>query len=128
MATINISSGGIDTKLIRQAAELTNRRATEKADEPSQREPLATHANEEPAQTISIDDLHNMVVEIQESLDNTSAEPLKVAFRMDERAEGFVIQIRDENGELVRQFPPEKVLNLRSKLDELSGMVIDEMT
>ena len=128
MATFSISSGGIDTKLIRQTAELTTQPAPPKADEPSQRQPMATKSHDEPTRSVSIDDLRNMVLEIQESLDSTSYKPLKVGFRMDERTEGFVIEIRNENGELVRQFPPEKVLNLRSKLDELSGMVIDEMT
>ena len=128
MATFSISSGGIDTKLIRQTAELTTRPVPKTADEPSQRQPMGTKTKPEVPHSISIDDLHNMVAEIQESLDNTSHKPLRVGFRMDERTEGFVIEIRNENGELVRQFPPEKVLNLRSKLDELSGMVVDEMT
>ena len=127
MATFSISSGGIDTNLIRQTAELT-RPTSNKADEPSQRQPMATNFDDETPHSISIDDLRNMVTEIQENLNNTSHKPLKVGFRMDERTEGFVIEIRNENGELVKQFPPEKVLNLRSKLDELSGMVIDEMT
>lgn len=128
MATFSISSGGLDTKLIRQTAELANRPAPENADEPSQRQPMATKSHDEIPHSVSIDDLRNLVTEIQENLNNTSHKPLKVGFRMDERTEGFVIEIRNESGDLVRQFPPEKLLNLRSKLDELSGMVIDEMT
>ena len=40
----------------------------------------------------------------------------------------FIIEVRNREGEVVRQFPPENLLNLARKLDDLSGMVIDELT
>lgn len=65
---------------------------------------------------------------VQETLNKVAPPPHEVSFRLDETLSGFVIEIRNPDGTVVRQYPPEKLLNLRRVLDELSGMVIDEMT
>lgn len=65
---------------------------------------------------------------VQEVLQRAVPAPHKITFRRDEKTKNFVIEVRNPDGSLVRQYPPEKMLNLRRKLDELSGMVIDEMT
>ena len=66
--------------------------------------------------------------QVQETLSKVAPRPHEVAFRLDADSNGFVIEIRNPDGTLLRQYPPEKLLNLRRRLDELSGMVIDEMT
>ena len=66
--------------------------------------------------------------QIQEALNRMAPAPYQIEFRRDEATNGFVIELRNPDGSLIRQYPPEKLLNLRRKLDELSGMVIDEMT
>ena len=53
--------------------------------------------------------------------------PQKVSIRIDEEVDQYIIEIKDSQGNVVKQFPPEKVLNLHKKLADLSGMVIDEM-
>ncbi|MBK7671592.1 MAG: flagellar protein FlaG [bacterium] len=68
------------------------------------------------------------VHQVQEALQKLVPEPHSITFRQDEATHGFVIEVRNPDGSVVRQYPPEKLLNLRRKLDELSGMVIDEMT
>lgn len=65
---------------------------------------------------------------VEETLNKVAPKPHEVAFRVDETTNGFVLEIRNPDGTVVRQYPPEKLLNLRRRLDELSGMVIDEMT
>jgi len=79
-----------------------------------------------------LDDDHaamtQMVAQMQKAIAGTAAAPHTVAFRQDDSSNDFVIEIRDPHGKLIKQFPPEKVLNLRNKLDELTGMVIDQMT
>jgi flagellar protein FlaG len=65
---------------------------------------------------------------VQETISRVAPRPHEVIFRLDEASNGFVIEIRNPDGSVVRQYPPEKLLNLRRRLDELSGMVIDEMT
>ena len=72
--------------------------------------------------------LRSLVKDLQEAIDEASAEPHDVGFRQDPGTETFVIEIRTPDGELIKQFPPEFVLNLKQKLDELSGMVVDELS
>ncbi|MFN2369863.1 MAG: flagellar protein FlaG [Candidatus Krumholzibacteriia bacterium] len=39
-----------------------------------------------------------------------------------------MILIKDAQGEVIKQFPPEKILNLNQKMDDLVGIIIDEAT
>lgn len=68
------------------------------------------------------------IEQVQEVLDRVAPAPHKVTFRRDDTTNGFVIEVRNPDGSMIRQYPPEKLLNLRRKLDEMSGMVIDQMT
>ena len=72
--------------------------------------------------------LQELVDKLQANIDQVSADPYQVGFRMDDQTDETIIEIKDPDGRVVKQFPPEKVLNLQHKLDELSGMVIDRMT
>lgn len=69
-----------------------------------------------------------LVRQVQEALDKAAPSSHHVSFRRDEATNSFVIEIRDPDGSTVRQYPPEKLLNLRRNLVELSGMVIDKVT
>lgn len=65
---------------------------------------------------------------LKKTMAKYSIDPHEVGFRRDPATDDVVIEIRNPEGELLKQFPPEKVLNLHRKLDELSGIVIDRMT
>lgn len=78
--------------------------------------------------TIDPETARKFAQQVQEALDRVAPRPHEVVFRRDESTNGFVVEVRNPDGSVVRQYPPEKLLNLRRKLDELSGMVIDEMT
>lgn len=126
MATISITQGGIDTRLTNRPTDSAPRPAEAVAPHP--RTPSGAESAPAAPPPPTPLEMSQMAAEMQETLNAASQEPLSVAFREDERSSGFVIEIRNEAGDVVRQFPPEKVLNLRGRLDELSGMVIDEMT
>lgn len=79
------------------------------------------------ANPITESEVRNLVASFQETIDKAAADPHTIGFRQDFQSNSFVIEIKDKDGNLVKQFPPEKVLNQQRKLDELSGMVIDEM-
>ncbi len=76
----------------------------------------------------SPEEMQELVNDLQETIAKASKDQYNVGFREDERTASYVIEIKDKDGKVVRQFPPEKVLNSQEKLDEMSGMVIDEMT
>jgi uncharacterized FlaG/YvyC family protein len=71
--------------------------------------------------------LRELVRGLQESIDRATKDQYEVGFRQDSSTGTSIIEIKDKEGHLIKQFPPEKVLNLQRKMDELSGMVIDEM-
>ena len=79
------------------------------------------------ANSASYEEAQAVVEKLQNRIDEISADPHKVSIRTDEETKRYIIQIQDPEGNVVKQFPPEKVLNLHQKLDDLSGMVIDEM-
>lgn len=72
-------------------------------------------------------DMEDARGQLQEALQRAGLDH-RVGFRVDEGTGATVVEIRDLEGRLVRQFPPEKLLNLREKLADLSGMVVDRAT
>ncbi len=75
----------------------------------------------------SYEETREVAQKLQSRIDELASDPHQVEIHTDESTNEFVIEIKDPEGKVVKQFPPEKVLNLREKLDDLSGMVIDEM-
>lgn len=98
------------------------------AREPAPAAPETVTVHEAAAPVIDPDAAREFARQVQQELERLAPAPHEIAFRRDESTNGFVIEVRDPDGSLVRQYPQEKLLNLRRKLDELSGMVIDEMT
>jgi len=78
--------------------------------------------------TLAEEQVRELVEHIQENIDKAVNQAHSVGFRFDDRIEDFVIEIHDEQGDLVKQYPPEIVLNLHQKMAELTGMVVDERT
>ncbi len=64
---------------------------------------------------------------LQSRLDEVAATLHQVSIHTDEETKQYIIEIQDPEGNVVKRFPPEKILNLYQRLDDLSGMVIDEM-
>ncbi len=64
---------------------------------------------------------------LQSRLDELAEDQHKVAIHTDKESKQFIIEIQDPEGKVVKQFPQEKILNLHQKMDDLPGMVIDEM-
>ncbi len=51
--------------------------------------------------------------------------PPNTRLRVDEESNQIVAQILDENNEVVRQIPPEALLELSSKFNRLEGLLFD---
>ncbi len=82
-------------------------------------------AGDEPQQ-FTAEDLEAAVEEIQVRMDSIGSK-LNFGLSKDERADGLVIQITDKtNGELIKQFPSEEVLQLQEKLNDLVGLLFDK--
>ena len=68
--------------------------------------------------------LEQAAEEIQQRLDKMGTQ---LQFSVDDKTESIVIQITDrKSGEVVRQIPAEEMLELKSKLEKLLGLLIDK--
>lgn len=73
-------------------------------------------------------DLDAALAKLSDALAKVRPQPYKVAIRNDQESGEIVILIKDAAGDVVKQFPPEKILNLHRKMDDLIGMIVDETT
>ena len=68
------------------------------------------------------------IEQIRAALEEVRPPEWQVSIWEDEDTGTVVVEIRDEEGETIKQFPPEKILNLQRKLADLAGVVVDETT
>lgn len=119
-------------KTARPAADQEKKLPSGKAPEMVQPKGINTISDQQETEpssvkTVSYEETMAVVEKLQSRIDEVASAPHKVSIRTDEVSQQYIIQIQDPDGEVVKQFPSEKVLNLHRKLDDLSGMVIDEM-
>ena len=133
MAVISRIEGNLDSRLTGQVNETTRPLPEKKRQSSVQGTLLPRGVDEvdtqrETTQYQTHENIQELVNDLQKTMDQYSAEPHEVGFRQDDATGRVIIEIRNPEGELLKQFPPEKVLNLHRRLDELSGIVIDRMT
>ncbi len=90
----------------------------------SQSTPAADIPKQQPPPSPAIEELAS---ELAENL-RQMGQGHQVAIRQEEGTNRPIIEVRDKEGKLLNQFPPEKMLNLRRVLADLSGAVINRMT
>jgi flagellar protein FlaG len=65
-----------------------------------------------------------LVEEVQDYLDNIN---IQLSFDIHEKTGDMVVQVLDrETGDLIRQLPPEELLDLKDKLSELRGVLFHQ--
>ena len=70
------------------------------------------------------EDAQRIVQELQRKLDPLAT---RLNFSVDEETGSFVVKVIDsETGDVLRQIPPEEMLNLRASLAELVGVLFDK--
>jgi flagellar protein FlaG len=104
---------------LRQKAE--TRALEQKSD--AARAALDQKMNEQ-KERVSGEQIARAVSEVQERLDALGT---TLNFTLDEKTEDIVIHIKNkQSGELVRQIPSEEMLVLKSKLENLMGILFDQ--
>ncbi|MEE9441126.1 MAG: flagellar protein FlaG [candidate division Zixibacteria bacterium] len=105
-------------------------RRVNNTDVPSEREVAdkvfeKTDVFEKGQKEIGLDELDKTVEGLTEY---TGWGNFNIDFALDDETNSMVIKIIDrDSGETVRQIPPEQMLNLRSHLRELLGLIFDHM-
>ncbi|MDH3393285.1 MAG: flagellar protein FlaG, partial [Desulfobulbaceae bacterium] len=73
---------------------------------------------------VAREDANRYAEEIQGRLDKMGS---NLQFSVDEKTESVVFKFTSKtDGEVIRQIPSEKILELRSKLDDLLGLIFDK--
>ncbi len=89
----------------------------------------ALHGNQKQGaegKELSPEDLEEAIGEIQFRMDSIGSK-LNFGLHQHEKVDGVVIQITDKtNGDLIKQFPSEEVLQLQEKLNDLIGLLFDK--
>ena len=125
MAAINALTGS-ETRIPTNAATPTPAPApsrparAEPAPEPPRRDPDAAAKQRA--------DLDAALAKLGDALAKVRPQPFKVAIREDQDSGDLVIEIKDADGNVIKQYPPEKILNLHQSMDDLIGMIVDETT
>lgn len=125
MAAINALTSA-DPRIPQPAAVQT---AAEPAPRPARPAPAPESRDPDPdAAARQRADLDAALAKLGEALAKVRPEPYKVAIRKDQESGQVVILIKNADGEVIKQYPPEKVLNLHRSMDDLIGMIVDETT
>lgn len=81
-------------------------------------------ARQQSKEVVSLKEANRRAKEIQSKLDKMGS---NLQFVVDEDTESIVYKFTSkESGEVVRQIPSEEILELRSKLDDLLGLIFDQ--
>lgn len=71
------------------------------------------------------DGLENSIQSLNAVMDILDKE---LRFRVDNKTDSVVVQvISEKTGDVIRQIPPEQILAIRSRIDELVGLILDEV-
>jgi len=71
-----------------------------------------------------IEEMKPVVEEIQSHLESLN---IKLNFKIDQKRDELIIKVIDaDHDEVIRQIPPEGLLDLRNKLEELRGIIFDQ--
>ena len=95
----------------------------------------ATEAAEtvQKTQDRSVEVISNVAGELDEAIqilnESLAKTPTKAMISRDEELNRFIVKIADkQSGEIVREIPPEALLNFARHLQELKGLLFDERT
>lgn len=86
-----------------------------------------SESNEEKAENVeqnaALNDIQDKVSQLNDHMQNLQR---NLQFTVDERSGSSVITIRDtETEEVIRQFPSEEILNARSAVEQVKGLLIE---
>ncbi|MFC1746877.1 flagellar protein FlaG [Candidatus Neomarinimicrobiota bacterium] len=74
--------------------------------------------------SIKLGNLNEIIGELNQFAEEVA--PTKIAFDVDEATGKDIIKVLNkETGEVIRQFPPEDLLTLAAKMQEISGLIFN---
>ncbi|HNY66990.1 MAG TPA: flagellar protein FlaG [Deltaproteobacteria bacterium] len=73
--------------------------------------------------TLSADDVQRDIEAINDQLESMNR---SIRFSIDDSSKDVVVKVvNKDTGEVIKQFPPEQVLKLRERLNEMAGLLVE---
>ncbi|SMF67232.1 flagellar protein FlaG [Paenibacillus uliginis N3/975] len=71
--------------------------------------------------------LEDTVQQLQKAIDAIQGPPRTLEFSIHEKTNAIMIKVMNkETGDLIREVPPEKILDLAAKMMEITGIIVDK--
>nr|MBF0223462.1 flagellar protein FlaG [Desulfobulbaceae bacterium] len=87
---------------------------------------LHGRGKEKQAKKMSSEDLESVMAEVQQRLDAIGGN-LRLGLQQYKETNDIIVEVRDKSSDkVVKQFPSEELLTLKSKLKDLVGLLVDE--
>ncbi len=84
----------------------------------------AQKAASDPNAKVAADDLHAIAAQMRQVVEIASGK--RLAFKIYDDSQSVYVEISDQNtGEVIKQMPSAEMLRMRSRLDEMIGMMVD---
>ncbi len=123
---------GIDPLLLSRVKDQTTKPPAQETDRSNaQRELIRQQQKENRANQAAVESEAGQLREVEEALmklnDTAEAMQLSLRFLMHEGSERWMVQVVDiQQDEIVREMPPENVLNVVAQIQSLIGVLLDE--
>ncbi len=123
---------GIDPLVLSRVKDQTTKPPAQETDRSNaQRELIRQQQKENRANQAAVESEAGQLREVEEALmklnDTAEAMQLSLRFLMHEGSERWMVQVVDiQQDEIVREMPPENVLNVVAQIQSLIGVLLDE--
>lgn len=90
--------------------------------------PVAAQLRSQSVSTVDSKKSHEQVVEeLQKAIDAIQGPQKSLQISVHEKTHAIMIKVLNkETGELIREVPPEKILDLAARMMEITGMIVDK--
>ena len=114
----------VSTKLVEAVREGPGNKDTlVRTPPPKGQEPFKDEGKTQPRRPLTPQEAREVVFAVQEELEKLN---VQLVFSIDKDTDEVVVKVIDpETKEVIRQIPPEELLEIRKKLDEIVGILFD---
>ncbi len=124
---------GIDPLVLNRVKDQATRSPVQEAERPEIRQDRVKQQRQEARQTqqAEVETERSLLQEVEEAVrklnDTAEAMHLSLRFLMHRDSERWMVQVVDiQQDEIVREIPPEQVLNVVAQIQSLIGVLLDE--
>ena len=122
---------GIDPSILNRVKDQTTKPPVQDTERSDARAKVQRQLEQSKAQQANVESDKSLLQEVEEAVrklnDTAEAMQLSLRFHMHSESERWMVQVVDiREDEIVREIPPEKILNVVAQIQSLLGVLLDE--